>query len=254
MTIFNAVLMGIVQGVTEFVPVSSSGHLILVREFLGITTQADLAFDVMLHLATALAVLVYFRRDIWGLLSKPSEHKTLWGALILGTLPAVAIGVALEEYIVRYTRGAGVVAFALIVGSILFIVAEQLGKQDAILTKKKGFFVGCYQVLALVPGISRSGATISGGLLFGLTREQATRFAFLLSFPIILGAGVLKVFELLSSEVSRVFTTSLVSGGLVAFVVGLLAIHFMIQFLRNHSLYPFVVYRVLLALLVFFLL
>ena len=244
--------MGIVQGITEFVPVSSSGHLILAREFLGITVQADLAFDVVLHLATALAVLVYFRHDIWALITKPREHKVLWGALVFGTLPAVVIGVAFEDFIVQYTRGSGIVAFALILGSLLFIVAEHLGKQTENLSSKKGFLVGWYQALALVPGMSRSGAAISGGLLFGLTREQATRFAFLLSFPIILGVGVLKIFELVSVGVSSSFTLSLVSGGIAAFVVGLLAIHWMIRFLRHHSLYPFVVYRILLALLVIF--
>lgn len=255
MSIFDALLLGLIQGITEFVPVSSSGHLILAREFLGIATQADLAFDVVLHLATALAVLVYFRHDIWQLLNKPNEHKTMWGALIFATLPAVVIGLLFEDFIVEYARGSGVVAFALILGSVLFVVAERMGKQEEVgLTTKKGLMIGLYQVLAFIPGMSRSGSTISGGLLFGLTREQATRFAFLLSFPILLGVGVLKVIELVQDGVSASFTLSLVSGGVVAFAVGLLAIHWMLRFLKNNSLYPFVVYRVLLALAVFFLL
>jgi len=261
MSILNALILGVVQGVTEFLPVSSSGHLILVRELFGVSLDGSLAFDTVLHFATALAVLVYFRRDILLLVREPmgQRQKVLWLALILGTIPAVVVGFFFEGAIDLYTRSAGVVAWMLIVGSLLFIVAEWLGKRrdknemgsnESEVTAKKGFMIGLFQMLALAPGISRSGASISGGMLFGLSREEATRFAFLLSLPVILGAGILKSLELGAMAPSQDLILALVVGSVFAFVVGLAAIHFMISFVRDHSLGWFAVYRILLAVVV----
>lgn len=259
---FSLTLLGIVQGLTEFLPVSSTGHLILARDFFHLTTEHGLAVDAVLHLSTALAVLVYFRRDILRLIisffhivrgkGKETEatDRTLIFALIVGTVPAVGIGLVLESAIEGAFRSPALVAYALIAGSLLFFVAERLAKQTKTLTTGSGFVIGLFQALALIPGISRSGATISGGLLLGLSREASARFAFLLSFPVILGAGSLKFIELGTSGFLSVEALPLLAGATASFVSGILAIHFLITFLKKHTLDIFIVYRVLLAIFI----
>ena len=252
-------ILGFVQGLTEFLPVSSTGHLVLAREWLGVTSSYGLAEDAVLHLATALAVLVYFRNDIKALiigsfqaLQKREKNKdsTVAVALIIGPIPAVVFGLLFESALETTFRGPSVVALALIVGSFIFLGAEWLGrrtekKED--ITVGKGFLIGLFQVLALVPGMSRSGMVISGGLLLGLSRFEAARFGFLLSFPVILGAGVLKLYELLQTGALSIEGGGLVWGALAAFVSGMVAIHVLLQFVRTHSLMPFVIYRFILA-------
>lgn len=250
MSVIEAIFLGLVQGLTEFIPVSSSGHLILARAFIGLSLEGSLAFDAVLHLATALAVLVYFWKDILLLIVKPWEQRKLWGALFLGTVPAAVIGLLWGDSIEAVVRTSSVVAWALLAGSLLFIVAERMAWQYTKLSSGKGFLIGLYQSFALIPGVSRSGATISGGLLFGLSREQATRFAFLLSFPILFGVGMLKLLELSGNGFAGIGVPLLV-GSVVAFFSGLAAIRWMLEYLRGHTLYVFAVYRILIAILVF---
>lgn len=257
-------ILGIVQGLTEFLPVSSTGHLILARDLLGLNVGSfGLAEDAVLHLATALAVLVYFRSDIWGLLRGGFEAVTkhVWnremiliGALVIGTIPAVIFGLWLESSIETVFRSPIVVALALIAGSVIFVAAEYVNR--LILEKKdvtiwRGLAVGLFQVLALIPGMSRSGMTISGGMFLGLSREAAARFAFLLSFPVIVGAGGLQLMRLIESGEAAAAASPLIFGAIAAFVSGMIAIHALITLLKKHSLMPFVVYRVVLALLIF---
>lgn len=232
----NAIILGIVQGLTEFIPVSSSGHLILAREFLSVHGN-DLAFDAVLQLATVLAVLVYFWKDLWGLLYDWKKLKII----ILATIPAVVFGLLLEKYMETVFRNVLLVAIMLAVGSFIMLLSEYFSTKDKTLTLKNGFIIGLFQCLALIPGMSRSGMTISGGLFTGLSREEATRFSFLLSFPIILGSGLKKAFDIQS------FDLSFGLAFLTAFIVGLAAIHFLIKFLKNHSLRAFAWYRILLA-------
>jgi undecaprenyl-diphosphatase len=253
----EGIVLGVVQGLTEFLPVSSTGHLILAREWLGLNTDGGLAVDATLHLATALAVLLYFKRDLWKLFKTgffmvsgkevDTTQKTLFSALLIGTVPAVVLGIFLEDIVNTAFREIHLVAYALIAGSFLFMAAEWLSKQNSPLTWQKGFLLGLFQALALIPGISRSGSVISGGLLLGLKREDAARFAFLLSFPIILGAGGKKFLELLMSDTTGGIGMPLFLAALAAFASGLVAIHFLITFLRTHTLYPFIVYRLILA-------
>ena len=250
------IILGFIQGITEFVPVSSSGHLIVVREWLGVALEGSLAFDVMLHLATALAVIVYFHKDLFGVLRTIRTNRMLLYALIIGSIPAAILGLLFEDVIEVVFRDANSVAWALIVGSIVFIVAEKVSKKmhGGELTVKNAFIIGLFQTLALIPGFSRSGSTISGGLILGLDREQTTRFAFLLSLPVLLGAGALKLFDLMQGEGGMVAIGGVVTGSMVAFIVGLGAIHGMIRFLKTHTLYVFVWYRVILAILILVLL
>lgn len=255
MTLAESIIFGIVQGLSEFLPVSSSGHLVILHQFFG-NTAGDLSFDILLHMATLLAVLVYFRKDIfyvvetlWRLvLRKPVEKKDiqLIIALLVGTIPAGLLGALFASDIENMFRSSFSVAIALIAGSILFIVAESVRKEHRTIGGKRGFWVGCFQALALIPGISRSGSTISGGLILGFTRGEAVRFSFLLAIPIILGAGIVK----LGGAEMLVFSVPVILGALSAFLSGLLAIHVLIKFLKKHTLMPFVWYRILLAILI----
>lgn len=262
MTFIDALILGLVQGIAEFLPISSSGHLILAREVLGLTTDHGLAVDAVLQLATACAVLAYFRADIMtlviGLWDKvrgtvvPDETQVLFGALVLGTIPAIVAGLMLESYMDTTFRSARLVAWVLIAGSALFLIAEYGARRlrTRELTVGRGIVIGLFQMLALVPGLSRSGATISGGMLLGLTRETAARFSFLLSLPIILGSGLKKLLELTHTSMAGNEWSMIALAAIIAFVTGLASIHYLLKFLKSHTLVPFVVYRVALALVV----
>ena len=259
MDIFSGMILGVVQGATEFLPISSSGHLILVRDVFHFSTEGGLAFDAVLQLATALAVLVYFRNDFLELIRNffrllgrrevEPRMKTLLFAIILGTIPAAVFGLLLQDYMETTFRTPSFVGVTLLLGALLFFAAEKVATQSKQLTVRKGFAIGLFQSLALFPGTSRSGATISGGLILGLTREEAARFSFLLSFPIIFGSGLVKMLGLAGE--SAPIDAGLVSGFLAAFLVGIVAIHYLLRYLKNHTLQVFIWYRVILALIVF---
>ncbi len=263
MTFFQSAILGLVQGLTEFIPVSSTGHLILARQLLGLDLVGSISFDAILQLATAVALICYFWRDIWNIIS--FKNKNLILPLIIGTIPAVILGLLLESYMDTYFRGTHVVAIALIVGSVVFFFAERFAQKHNLtptlsLTKEReenpqvsvrqGFFIGLFQCLALVPGFSRSGATISGGLFNRLSREDAARFSFLLSIPIILGSGLKKLLDIYQGGELATLEHSLFIAAIFAFVSGILAIHFLLKFLKNHSLNYFGVYRILLAIVI----
>ncbi|MEX0917127.1 MAG: undecaprenyl-diphosphatase UppP [Candidatus Paceibacterota bacterium] len=259
--LLSATILGLVQGITEFLPISSTGHLIIARELLGLQVEYGLAFDAFLHLATALAVLIYFwkdwRRLFFSALSYvqgkgiETKEKVLILALIAGTIPAAVIGFFSESRIEEYFRNVEFVAYALIAGSVLFLIAEWVGKQNEGLSIKKGWWIGFFQALALIPGMSRAGSTIAGGLLFGLSREEAARFAFLLSMPIILGVGGIKGFELFGGGAFSHSLFPILVSAVSAFVAGILSIHFLLKYLRTHTLGIFIVYRVALAIAIF---
>jgi len=264
MNLIEAVSLGVLQGFTEFLPVSSTGHLILVRILFGVEDSNALAFDAILHLATAAAVIVYFSSDLWFLaqaglrklsrLPVNKKDEILLYALLIGTIPAVLLGLSLESLMETTFRSPVLVALVLIAGSGLFIFAEWRyvnRPRDGKMSVKTGLLIGLFQCLALVPGMSRSGATIAGGMLMGLTRSEAARFAFLLAVPVITGAGLKKLLELLTSDEVIVWST-IAGGAIVAFVSGLIAIHFMITFVKRHTLWPFIWYRIILAALVLF--
>lgn len=264
MGIFEALLLGILQGLTEFLPVSSSGHLILARELFHIESEYALAFDAILHLATAAAVVVYFFKDISVLVNTAlrklsrlpvnQSDLTLLYALMIGTIPAVLLGLALESTMETLFRNPLLVAGVLVAGSLFFMYAEWVymnNYQNNEMNVKKGLNIGLFQCLALVPGMSRSGSAIAGGMLLGLTRSEAARFAFLLAIPLMLGAGSKKLLELIVSDGSVAWLAVGV-GATTAFVVGLLAIHFMLSFVRSHTLWPFIWYRLILAAFVVF--
>lgn len=259
MGMFESMALGIIQGLTEFLPISSTGHLILARSLFGLNDTYALAFDAVLHLATAAAIIVYFHKDIWNLLQAllrslsrlPVNDRDvlLLKAVAIGTVPAVLLGLSLESTMETLFRSPLLVAAVLVVGSFLFMYAEWVYSKrppQNEMTIKKGLYIGLFQALALVPGMSRSGATIAGGMLLGLSRAESARFAFLLAVPVILGAGSKKLLELIVSD-NAVALVPIVVGAAAAFVTGLIAVHFMLSFVRKYSLWPFIWYRLMLA-------
>lgn len=263
MSALDGLLLGLVQGLTEFLPVSSSGHLILAREILGINTYGGLAFDAILQLGTVLAVFVYFRRTI-ALLCRDAvriatgrgrdvkrEDKALLYGLILGTLPALAAGLLLEDLMETTFRNPLLVAGSLVAGSLLFFAAERVAvRRYAHPTVGQSFGVGVFQTLALIPGMSRSGMTISGGLFLGLTRDAAARLSFLLSLPIITGSGLKKLIDVTQTGALGAEWTTLAAGFFSAFLVGFFCIKFLLRYLSNHTLAVFAWYRIALAVIV----
>jgi undecaprenyl-diphosphatase len=261
MDTISLIILGAVEGFTEFLPISSSGHLIFAHALLGATSGDTLGVDAVLQLAAGLAVTLYFWRDILRLIRSffswifgkgiEKTDRILIVAIIVGTIPAIILGLLLENKMETVFRSPELVAWMLLVGTILLILGEQMGKRIAEkrpLSIKNGIMVGFFQCLALVPGVSRSGATISGGLILGLSREDAARFGFLLSIPIILGSGAKKVLELRSEH----FTAGapLFFGCVVSFAVGLACVHYLLKYLKSHTLNIFIIYRIALAVLV----
>lgn len=257
MDILTGIILGVVQGLTEFLPVSSSGHLVLARELLGQQVDYGLAVDAILQLATILAVFVFFFRDFMGLIRDffrwlfqmdvDPRQKRMIAALVLGTVPIVVFGLLFENFMGTALRDPWVVAFTLVAGSLLFWLAERVARQDRDFCLRSGIGIGLFQVLAIIPGFSRSGATVSAGLIFGMRRVEAARFSFLLAFPAIFGSGMKKMLELQGSDLLVSIGTPLILGFATSFVVGLVSIHFLLRYLRKHTLHAFALYRVLLA-------
>ncbi|OCC15849.1 Undecaprenyl-diphosphatase [Dissulfuribacter thermophilus] len=256
---FQAVVLGVLQGATEFLPVSSSGHLVLTEYFMDVN-GGGLTFDVFLHLGTLLAVLVYFWRDWWKILKslrtpslKNPDFKLLL-LLIIGTIPGGIIGVLLEGWVEQQLRSPWVVVSTLIlVAFVLYFADKTMNIKKAIsgLNIKDAIIIGISQGLAVVPGVSRSGITMSAGLFLGLSREEAARFSFLLSCPIILGAGLFEGIKFLGTQGASL-SQEIILGFLASFISGLLVISFLLNFLKRHTFLPFVIYRILLASLVIF--
>lgn len=264
MDLWQALILGVVQGITEFLPVSSSGHLVLVQDLLQITGDHLLAFNVFVHLGTLAAVVLYFSRDLLmlaqtlfrklGRLPVNEKDWTLLVALAVGTVPAAIIGFFLGSIIESFLMFPVPVAVALIVGSLLIVYAEWRHFQypeARPLTLRSGFLIGFFQVASLVPGISRSGATMAGGMILGLPRFEAARFSFLLAVPIIAGAGAKVSIEFIAHPTTIAWAPVLV-GTLTAFLLALVVIHFFLSFVRRYTLWPFVWYRLALALLILY--
>ena len=264
MTYFQALVLGLVQGLTEFLPISSSGHLIIVPEFFG-WGQHPLSFDTTLHLGTAAAVIIYFYSDLIEITksffrdfaSKGLKIKSYAASskialkIALGSIPAVILGLVFNDAIESHTRGIiTVVAFSILGTILLFVAEKKFAKSESKtdLTYKDSFFIGLFQALALLPGVSRSGATISAGSFVGLSREQAARFSFLMSVPIVVAAALFKIIT--SSKSGGFVLDGVMLTGLVASMLsGIAAIKFLLSYLKSNNLYIFIIYRVLLVVL-----
>jgi undecaprenyl-diphosphatase len=251
MSIFEALILGLVQGLTEFIPVSSSGHLLLAQEVFGSDTSS-LAFDVVLHVGTLAALLIYFHKYLFEL-AKNIFNKSKEGALarliVLATIPAAFAGLLFADFIDEKLRSPMVVVVTLSSVGIIMLLVEKyaVNKKSKDVSTKQGLSVGLAQMLALIPGVSRSGITITTGMFVGMGRVQAARFSFLLAIPIIAGSafGVL-----LKDGDSLTIDGALVVGLLASFVSGIIAIKFLLKVIGHYGLKPFAYYRILLALIV----
>jgi len=249
-----AILAGAVQGLTEFLPISSTGHLIIFEKIFGISQEEfGLAFDASLHLGTLLAIVLFFYKDYLKILNIGNR---LLIKLAVGTLPAVFFGLLFETQIETTFRQTWVVGLSLILFSFVFVLAEKLGKQ--IKTKEKttvadSMAVGLFQSFALIPGISRSGSTISAGLFLGLKRDEAAKFAFMLAGPIIAGAGFKKFFEVILAQKFAAGELNFFLVGMISSAVfGYLTIKYFLKYLSTKNLYPFVLYRIIVGFILIF--
>lgn len=253
MDFLHATLLGLIQGLTEFLPVSSSGHLAIAQHFLPGFEQPGLLFDVLLHFATTMAVIIYFRTDIWKLLSclfrKDSyaiDDRHTLRMIILASVPTAIIGLTGKDFFEGLFENLLVIGCMLLVTAALLIVAEKSRKDGRSLTQLNGgdaLIVGIVQGMAIVPGISRSGSTIATLLLRGIDGESAARFSFLMSLPAILGAMLLSVKDLQDVATSELPAYGL--GALLAFASGLVAIRWLMNVVRRKRLAGFAVYCLL---------
>ena len=260
MNIFEAIILGIVQGLTEFLPVSSSGHLVLLQRVFNIK-EPSLFFDTMLHLGTLTAVFAVLWKDIWDIIKKPFQKLTFF--LILATIPAVIAALTFKDSIEEIFISAKFLGICFLVTCALLVTAEMLSgraKMSGNLKKAKemnwihALIIGVMQAFAIPPGISRSGATISGALFCKLDREAAARFSFLLSIPAILGAAALQTKDLIKNNAANfeysISAAAVVAGTLTSAVVGFFAVKFMLKIIKEKSLYGFAVYTGILGILI----
>lgn len=266
MDFLRAVVLGVLQGLTEFLPISSSAHLAIFPKFFG-WDDPGAAYTAVVQIGTELAVVLYFWRDIWtigsgwvrGLFSRDARDEPAWRMgwfIIIGSLPIVALGIMLQDLIDREFRNLWVIGTTLILLGVVLGIAERVGRKTRPIEKltwTHAVLLGLAQAGALVPGVSRSGATISMGLFLGYERAAATRYAFLLAIPAVVGAGVYKLKDIPGGE-NAYGTGPTIVGTVVAFVVGLAVIHWLLQYVSKNSYTPFVIYRVALGALVLMLL
>ena len=253
--VVEAIILGVVQGLTELLPVSSSAHLYLLSEYFFKWTISD-SFDIALHFGTLLAICIFFFKD-WISLIKggfnkvfkkedSTEGRIFW-YIVAATIPAGIIGIVFEHYLEGYLKQPLIVATALIVMGILLYVVDKKSKSEVSyenMTFKQAFLIGISQVLAFIPGVSRSGATITVGRALKVERESVAKYTFLLSTPIVFAATVLKIFDFQ-------FSVAFFAGVLTSFLVGLAVIKFLMEFIKKRNFKVFAIYRVLLGIVVY---
>ena len=253
--VVEAIILGVVQGLTELLPVSSSAHLYLLSEYFFKWTISD-SFDIALHFGTLLAICIFFFKDWINLIKggfnkvfkkeDSTEGRIFW-YIVAATIPAGIIGIVFEHYLEGYLKQPLIVATALIVMGILLYVVDKKSKSEVSyenMTFKQAFLIGISQVLAFIPGVSRSGATITVGRALKVDRESVAKYTFLLSTPIVFAATVLKIFDFQ-------FSVAFFAGVLTSFLVGLVVIKFLMEFIKKRSFKVFAIYRVLLGIVVY---
>lgn len=264
--ILKAIFLGIVEGITEWLPISSTGHMILVDEFikLNVSDEFKEMFFVVIQLGAIAAVPVLF----WNRLNPFSKKKSreernatwnLWGKVIVGVLPAAVIGIIFDDFFDKHFYNYIVVSIALIIYGVLFIVVEKLKKNKEYrindvhdLTYKDAILIGSFQMLSLIPGTSRSGSTILGGMLTGVSRVASAEFSFFMAIPVMLGASLLKIVKFAAGgvSVSGLEIVILLVAMTVSFIVSLFAIKFLMDFVKRHNFTPFGIYRIILGVVV----
>lgn len=264
--ILKAILFGIVEGITEWLPISSTGHMILLDEFIHLDVSEEFykLFEVVIQLGAILAVVIIYFKTIcpWGFGKSKEDTKetlNLWGKILVACIPAAIIGLLFDDWLDEHLYNGVVVALALIIYGIAFIVIESknIGNREtkklSDITYKQAMSVGAFQLLSLVPGTSRSGSTILGGLAVGLERSTASKFTFFLAIPVMAGASLLKLLKYIM-KVGFVFNANelivLGIGCLVSFIVSILVIRFLMSYIRKHDFKVFGYYRIVLGIIV----
>lgn len=271
MTFFEAVFLGIIQGLTEFIPISSTGHLTLAGKLMNLisTTEPEkwTSFIAVIQLGTLLAVFIYFWKDIWliiiefiqdnfvhpkGIKNQGTNSRLGW-MIIIGNIPIVVVGLFFKDLIEgSFTKNLEVIAVSLIVLALFLLWAEKAADHRKTLNKisfTDAFIVGVAQVFSLIPGSSRSGTTITGGLFTGFTRETAARFSFLLGIPAILASGLFEFYQSLE-YINRDYLINLLVAAAAACISGYLSIDFLLKFLRKYTTLVFIIYRIILGLII----
>lgn len=264
MHLLSIMILGIIQGIAEFLPISSSAHLIIFRDLFGIGSfmgkNIELTFDIALHLGTLLAILVFFYRDFINMIkngltkgTKDKHGRLLW-YLVIATIPAGLVGVLFEDMIDELVRKNYIlIAISLFIMGIIIYLADQIGKnkKDVLdITLKDSIIIGCSQVFALIPGFSRSGTTIASGRILGIKREDAAKFSFFLSAPVVCGAVLIKLLKKSTWITIQANIGIFLLGILAAFITGLICIKFLLKYLDQHDFKAFMIYRILLAIVV----
>ncbi len=266
MEIIKAIFFGIIEGITEWLPISSTGHMILLNDFihLGVSEEFYKLFEVVIQLGAILAVVLMYFKTIfpWGFGKTKEDTKetfALWGKILIACVPAAIIGLLFDDWLDEHLYNSVVVALMLIIYGIIFIVVESKGigtsNTDTVkkITVKQALLIGVFQLLALIPGTSRSGATIIGGLILGLKRSVAAEFTFFLAIPVMAGASLLKLLKYVL-DVGLVFETMelviLGVGCVVAFIVSVIVIKFLMSYIRKHDFKVFGYYRIVLGIIV----
>ena len=253
MNVFEAALLGIIQGLTEFLPISSSGHLVLGQELLGISVPGN-AFEVVVHLGTLSSVLIVFWPDIWGLLksiqTKNTQKYIL--AIAIGTLPAVIIGLLFKDVISEAFENIRVVSVTLLITGIILLTTKFIKKRQKEVSIGNGLLIVITQALAIIPGISRSGITISTGMHLGVAPEKAAKFSFLLAVPAIAGAGLLTGLDLMDSTEPTLPWVILTVGFISSFLIGWISLKWLLGLIKTGKFHWFGIYCLIVGLISWF--
>lgn len=263
MDILHAILLGMIEGITEFLPISSTGHLTIAEKLLGynIDDPAITAFTAFIQTGATLATLIYFRKDIWRVITgwlkgithgqrDTADYRLGWG-IIIGSIPIAIVGLLFKDQITTTLRNMWFVAIGLLAWSLVMYLTERYAKQtrsEAAATWKDTLFIGLMQCIALIPGVSRSGATISASFIRGFDRVTATRLSFFLSIPALMAAGLLEVVTEADGIGQRIGWMPTIVATLVSFIVAYVAVAWLLKFIATHSFKSFIVYRVVLGL------
>ncbi len=251
MNLFDVIILGVLQGLTEFLPISSSAHLVISQYLLGIQIPGN-ALEVILHVGTLFSVVAVFRKDIISLLStlKESETQKYIFYIIIGTLPAVVVGLLFKEKIESAFDSVTLVAVMLLATGVILILTKWVKNRKKELNSGNGLLIGMAQALAIIPGLSRSGLTISMGLFLGIPAEVVARFSFLLAIPAIAGAGLLTTLDLIGTDVTILSIPLVLTGFISSFIVGWVALKWLIGLLKTGKFHWFGVYCVGVGILI----
>ena len=259
MDLITGLILGAVQGLTEFLPISSSGHLVLAEKILGSKASTGLIFEVLVHFATLVAVMIYFRTKIWRILAslippytqEKLPYLKLAGIIIIGSIPAAVIGLAFKDQVEAAFNSTKLVSLMLIITAMILLSTRIRKPGNKAVGFGTGLLIGIAQSIALLPGISRSGTTISAGLHLKIDPAEAAEFSFLLSLPAVFGAGVLKAFDLLEQPVAGGSAAGYIGGAIAALVVGYLSIAWLMKLVKKGQFFYFGIYCLLIGLVGF---